>query len=224
MRNINRYVRRTMLVCFLMSLSPQLWAAPGFELDLKELKRPSPPPPVNVKKKVVVTEKKKQTAPTKKKVLVTKKKKPDLPKLAVIETSPQPLSPSELALKGGNACQLAERIAIAVAQSIPVESALNGLNLKPVVAVKSGDLTALITCGISPAEAYTFARLLQEHQVYLLNIGENETTAEVARKVIDTLALSYIRENEEPARDGELVYFFPADHERQRPLRLSLLP
>jgi hypothetical protein len=224
MQNITTYIRLSMLVCFLLVMTPQLWAAPGFELDLKELKKPSPPPPAVVKKKVITTEKKKQIAPPQKKVQLAKKKKPVPTKQVATETAPQPVSPSELALKGGDACQLAERMAIAVAQSVPVEPALNGLHLKPVVAVKSGDLTAVITCGISPAEAYTFARLLEEHQIYLLNIGGNETTAEVARKVIDILALSYMRENEESAKEGELIYLFPAGEERRRPLRLTLQP
>jgi hypothetical protein len=153
-------------------MTPQLWAAPGFELDLKELKRPSAPPSATVKKKVVAAEKKKQTAPSKKIVQTTKKKKTVLPKLVATETAPQPVSPSELALKGGDPCQLAERMAIAVAQTVPVEGTLNGLNLKPVIAVKSGGLTTVITCGLAPAEAYTFTRLLEEHQVYLLNINE----------------------------------------------------
>jgi len=225
MQNFTPILRLTILVWLLGVLVSQTWAAPGFELDLKELKKPASPPPAAKKKNVAATVEKKQTTPIKKQIqIAVKKQKTPLPQKALPAAVSPHFIPSELALKGGNACQLAEKMAIAVARSIPVTPLLNGLDLKPVAAVKYGDITALITCGILPAEAYTFARLLEGHQIYLLNIQEKETTEQVAQKIVDTLALSYMRENDESAKGGELIYLFPEDKERQRPLRLTLNP
>jgi hypothetical protein len=213
----------TILSWTMLPLTPQIWAAPGFDLDLKELKKPSSPPTASKKKPVVVT-KKKQIAPTTQQSAVATKAKPALKSQTASVVTAALLIPAELALKGGNACQLAERMATAVARSVPVEKLLFGLNLKPVAAVRYAHLDLLITCGIPAAEAYTFGRLLKEHHVELLNIQENETIRQVARGVLHALALSYQLETDLSAQGGELVYSFPAEEERQRPLRLILHP
>jgi hypothetical protein len=224
MQNFTPVVRLTIFVWLLGSSVAQTWATPGFELDLKELKKPTSPPPAAKKKTATAPAEKKQATSVNKQVQSIKKQKTAPTKKTVLAAASQPVIPSELALKGGNSCQLAEQMAVAVARSVPVAPLLNGLDLKPVAAVKHNDLTVLITCGITPAEAYTFARLLEEHQISLLNIQGKETTEQVAQKVVDTLALSYMRENGESGKDGELIYLFPEDRERQRPLRLTLDP
>ncbi len=213
----------TILSWTLLPLAPQAWAAPGFDLDLKELKKPSSPPTAT-KRKPVVAAKKKQSAPVTLQPAAATKNKPSQKTQTAAVVAPAPLKPAELALKGGNACQLAERMASAVARSVPAEQLLFGLNLKPVAAVRYAQLDLLITCGIPAAEAYTFGRLLKEHHVELLNIQENETIGQVARGVLDALALSYQLETDLSAQGGELVYSFPAEEERQRPLRLILHP
>lgn len=197
----------------------QVWAAPGFDLDLKELKKPSAPPAVARKSKPVVTAKKKASVPSKRSV------KPAQPPAAEPAATPvAPLSPSELTLKAGDPCLLAERIAVAVARSVPAATLLNGLELHPVAAVSYGEVSVLITCGISAAEAYTYGRLLEEHQVELVNIRGNETAGQTARKVIDALALPYRIESDSESKDGTLTYLMPSSQERQRPLRLTLQP
>ncbi|WP_265551081.1 hypothetical protein [Trichlorobacter lovleyi] len=201
----------------------QVWAAPGFDLDLKELKKPSAPPAAARKSKPVVAAKKKVSAQPKRSV------KPAQPPATSPAAEPAgapvaPLSPSELALKAGDPCLLAERIAVAVARSVPAATLLNGLELHPVAAVSYGEVAALVTCGISAAEAYTYGRLLEEHQVELVNIRGDETAGQTARKVIDALALPYRIESDNASEDGTLTYLMPASQERQRPLRLTLQP
>jgi len=197
----------------------QVWAAPGFDLDLKELKKPSPPPAVAKKSKPVAAVKKKASTPTK------RSGQPAQPPVTPpVEPAVASLSPSELALKAGEPCLLAERIAVAVARSVPAATLLNGLELHPVAAVSYGEVSVLITCGISAAEAYTYGRLLEEHQVELVNIRGDETAGQTARKVIDALALPYQIETDSASKDGTLTYLMPASQERQRPLRLTLQP
>jgi len=222
MQNFSTFLRLIIPIWFLLTMTSQTSAEPGFDLDLKELKKPSTPLPATSKKTVSTTTRQK-SIPAKKQASVAKKKKP-APYMQTAAAPPLPVVPSELALKGGNACLLAERMAVAVARSIPAETVLNGLDLKPVAAVIFGNLSALITCGISDAEAYTYSRLLAGHQVQLVNIIGNETAKQVARSIIDALALSYQIEADESSRDGNLIYLIPADHERQRPLRLILQP
>ncbi|WP_277057120.1 hypothetical protein [Trichlorobacter lovleyi] len=198
----------------------QAWAAPGFDLDLKELKKPSPPPSVARKSKPVAAAKKKASATTKRSVQPATTSPAAEPAVVPVAL----LSPSELTLKAGEPCLLAERIAVAVARSVPAATLLNGLELHPVAAVSYGEVSALITCGISAAEAYTYGRLLEEHQVELVNIRGDETAGQTARKVIDALALPYQIETDSASKDGALTYLMPASKERQRPLRLTLQP
>jgi hypothetical protein len=215
MKNFKQYLNISILVWCTLTLASQAWSAPGFELDLKELKKPSPPP-VATKKKPATTVKKKQTAH------VTKANKPQ--PQTVPSGTLAPVEPSELTLKAGEACPLAERLAVAIARSVPAETLLNGLDLRPLAAVSYGNLSVLITCGIPLAEAYTYRRLLEEHAVQLVNFRGNEQAEQVAGTLIDALALSYRLETDESSPAADLVYYFPADQERERPFRLTLQP
>ena len=133
---------------------------------------------------------------------------------------------SELVLhRGENACQLSERIAVALAHTVSPESLLNGLSLKPAATVSYGQLNLMVICNLAVAEAYTYSRLLSTHQVELINIRGDETAGQVAQKIIDALALSYIREPAENDTDGSTqIYLFPSDTQRQHPLRLVVQP
>ncbi|MDK9717711.1 MAG: hypothetical protein OEL57_07350 [Trichlorobacter sp.] len=201
-------------------------AAPGFDLDLKDLKKPSQPA---VPKKAAPPGKKRGEAKaTQKKQPAVADAKPAIkqPKIALNPT-PQPApEQSELILhRGDNSCQLAERIAVALARTVPTELLLNGLDLKPVATVNHGQLDLMVTCGLQVAEAYTYSRLLEEHQVELVNIRGDETAGQTAQKIIDALALPYQLEHAEKETDGSTqIYLFPADAQRQRPLRLVVQP
>jgi len=211
----------------LMLLLAQIsWAAPGFDLDLKELKKPSQPA---APKKAAPPRKKKseaKTTPKKQPVVVDTKpaiKQSEIALTPLLQPVPEQ---SELILhRGDNACQLAERVAVALARTVPTESLLNGLDLKPVATVNNGQLDLMVTCGLPVAEAYTFSRLLEEHRVELVNIRGDETAGQTAQKIIDALALSYQQEHAENDTDGNTrIYLFPADAQRQRPLRLVVKP
>lgn len=217
---------RAILLTLLLLPAPQVSATPDFELDLKELKKPSAPPSVS-KKSSTVAAKKKRATPAKQPTALTQKtpivpKSQTVPPVASAAITATPVAASELTLVGDNPCQLAERMAVAVARSVPFEQLLFGLNLKPVASVQFNNLAVLITCNIASAEAYTYSRLLLGHQVELINIQEKETIAQVARRIVDALALSYQLGKGGQNGGNELVYLFPADQERQRPLRLIL--
>lgn len=211
----------------LMLLLAQIsWAAPGFDLDLKELKKPSQPaapkktdPPRKKKSEAKATPKKQpaiaETKPT--------VKQPEIALTPLLQPVPEQ---SELILhRGDNPCQLAERVAVALARTVPTDSLLNGLDLKPVATVNHGQLDLMVTCGLQVAEAYTYSRLLEEHQVELVNIRGDETAGQTAQKIIDALALSYQQEQVEKEADGSRrIYLFPTDAQRQRPLRLVVQP
>ena len=206
--------------------SSAAWAAPGFDLDLKELKKPSQP--AAPKKTAPPKKKKSEAKATPKKQPTVAEAKPAVkqPKIALTPT-PQPTpEQSELILhRGDNSCQLAERVAVALARTVPTELLLNGLDLKPVATVNHGQLDLMVTCGLQVAEAYTYSRLLEEHQVELVNIRGDETAGQTAQKIIDALALSYQQEPaEKDSNSGTLIYLFPADTQRQRPLRLVVQP
>ena len=211
----------------LMLLLAQItWAAPGFDLDLKELKKPSQPA---APKKAASPKKKKSEAKatTKKQPAVADAKHAIKQPETALAPTPQPASDqSELVLhRGDNPCQLAERIAVALARTVPTELLLNGLDLKPIATVNHGQLDLIITCRLPVAEAYTYSRLLEEHQVALVNIRGDETAGQTAQKIVDALALSYQQEHvEKEGDDSTRIYLFPADVQRQRPLRLVVQP
>lgn len=207
----------------LLTLPLQAWAAPGFDLDLKELKKPLAPS-APAKKKGTAARKKQNVSAKQTRHLTAKTKKTT----TTVPAPPQPslvkaeavMAPSELALTGTDACQLAERMAVAVAHSVPAAELLHGLELKPVAAVRYADLNALVICGLTKAESYTYARLLAEHEVQLISIASSDSPAQVARAITDGLALTY--ELETDGQSGTLVYLIPGDKERQRPLRLTI--
>lgn len=232
MQNFTIRLTLTALALFALCLPPRVGASPGFDLDLKELKKPSAPPSVS-KKAVVTTPQKKQAAAVRQPSVQAKKPQvqttpaPKTTQAVVpVVVAPTSVEPSELTLVGGNPCQLSERVAVAVARSVPAGQLLFGLNIKPVAAVQYNNLAVLITCGLEPAEAYTYGRLLDEHQVQLINSTGRESTEQVARSIVDALALSYQLEpgNVSSGQEGKLIYLFPADQERKRPLRLILQP
>ena len=211
----------------LMLLLAQItWAAPGFDLDLKELKKPSQPA---APKKAASPKKKKSEAKatTKRQPAVADAKHAIKQPETALPPTPQPASDqSELVLhRGDNPCQLAERIAVALARTVPTELLLNGLNLKPIATVNHGQLDLIITCRLPVAEAYTYSRLLEEHQVALVNIRGDETAGQTAQKIVEALALPYQQEQvEKEGDDSTRIYLFPADVQRQRPLRLVVQP
>lgn len=207
------------LLLFLTQIS---WAAPGFDLDLKELKKPSQP--AAPKKTAPPKKRKSEAKATTTKPSAVADSKPAIkhPETALASSPPPASEPSELILhRGDNPCQLAERIAVALARTVPTELLLNGLDLKPVATVNQGQLDLMVTCRIPDAEAYTYSRLLSAHLVELVNIRGDETAGQTAQKIIDALALPYLQE---PSNNGTLIYLFPADAQRQRPLRLSVQP
>lgn len=206
--------------------SSAAWAAPGFDLDLKELKKPSQP--AAPKKAAPPKKRKSEAKATTKKTSAVADSKPAVKQSeTALATLPQPASePSELILhRGDNPCQLAERIAVALARTVPTELLLHGLDLKPVATVNHGQLDLMVTCRLPDAEAYTYSRLLSAHLVELVNIRGDETAAQTAQKIIDALALSYQQEPAEQDSNGSTrIYLFPADAQRQRPLRLVVHP
>lgn len=206
----------------ILLLAQITWAAPGFDLDLKELKKPSQPA---APKKAAPPRKKKSEAKAtpKKQPAIADAKQPEIALTPLLQPVPEQ---SELILhRGDNPCQLAERVAVALARTVPTELLLNGLDLKPVATVNHGQLDLMVTCGLQVAEAYTYSRLLEEHQVELVNIRGDETAGQTAQKIIDALALSYQQEPaEKDSNSGTRIYLFPAEAQRQRPLRLVVQP
>ena len=199
------------------AVSSHAQPATNFELDLQELKKPAAPPVL----------KKKTPAPlprTKAEVTAIKKAAPDKkpPPLQQHVEKNRPPAMSELTLKGTDACQLAERLAVAVAHRVPEQELLYDLDLKPVAAVTFGGLNLLVVCDLAAAEAYTYRRLLDDHGVELVVIAPGMAASAVTAGIADALGISYQLQQE--TSDGELSYLFPAEFERKRPLKLTIQP
>jgi hypothetical protein len=212
-------------LCFLLLLTWLLLApaafghaqpAAGFELDLQDLKKPAAPAAVKKKKSTPVA-RTKATVKTTGRVSDTKAP-------ALLQHIEKPQSPvmSELALKATDPCQLAERLAVAVAHRVPEQELLYDLDLKPVAAVTFGGLRLLVVCNLAAAEAYTYRRLLADHGVELVTIASGTAASVVTAVIADALGISYQLQQE--ILNGELSYLFPAEFERKRPLKLTIQP
>ncbi len=200
----------------LLLLAGSSFSEPGFELELKELKKPSIP---------VLKTRKNNTSSRKKKKPRIKQMEPEVTKPEEIKKLTEPVMlVSELTLKAADICQLAERMAVALAHSVPPETLLNGLNFKPLASVVYDEQGLLVTCGMPAAEAYTYNRLLAEHEVQMLNLKGTESAEQVASEIIDCLGLSFMLDSDEHSKKDELIYLFPAGKERERPLRLTIQP
>jgi hypothetical protein len=199
----------------LLLLAGSSFSEPGFELELKELKKPSIP-----------------VLKTRKNASAKKKIKPRIKQMEPEATKPEEIKKltepvmfiSELTLKAADICQLAERMAVALAHSVPPETLLNGLNFKRLASVVYDEQGLLVTCGMPAAEAYTYNRLLAEHEVQMLNLNGTESAEQVASEIIDCLGLSFMLDSDEHSKKDELIYLFPAGKERERPLRLTIQP
>lgn len=200
--------------------------APGFDLDLKELKKPSALP--TTQKKRTVSQKptqpqNKSKAPAK----TAQQRKKEQPKPVATATTavppplPSSVPPAEVAerlvfLDGATACPLARQLLEAVAEPVSLEQALHGISIPSATAAASHQgLTALLACGLPAAEAYTFRRLLEADGVQLVNLEGDEQPEQVVQAVALKLGLSYRQ-----LQDTPLSYLI--DDHQGRPIRLKL--
>lgn len=215
----------TLLPILLLVLSCSAYGS-GFDLDLKELQKPVyPASGTGGKQKIVGSPRKSRSVQKPEAAVETAPAKQTEASVPLPEISPPVTSvTAELILKAGDSCRFGEQVAVAVARSVPAERLLNGLNFRTVAAVTAGDLKLLVSCGLADAEAYTYNRLLDEHQVQLLNLKATDAADQVMERLLTALGLSYLLEQHELAQGGEDRYLVLADKERERPLRLILQP
>lgn len=210
-----------MLSCWsllVLAATPTCTAAP-FDLELHELNKPFTPQGEIRKKPVKAPAAAPRQRTKASKATALPKPAPKTPTVA----APPPVA--ELSLKTDNSCRLAENMAAALGRAVPIESLLNGLNLHPVAAVQSENGGLLITCGLPTAEAYTYQRLLEEHNVRLMNVAETDAAGKVVQELVGHLGLACSQDTDGAATGGDLIYRCPATGALpQRPLLLILQP
>lgn len=175
-------------------------AAPGgFDLDLKELKKPAD---TVVKPRPHAAERKKAK---------THRTHPKGAKRKLHST--QPAAPRSVTLEGATACTLARQFLEALAEPVPVEKVLQGITMPAAsMAARYQGATVLLACGLHAAEAYTFQRLLEADGVQLINIADDETPLQVMQSVARQAGLSYRQLQGTPLRyeltdaQGRLVH------------------
>lgn len=199
-------------------------AAPaGFELDLKELKKPSSK--LIAPKKQAAAPKKAQPYPTAKTPAKKATSTPKTVRQAKQPVSTQPATqvtttPHEpveqvVLLDGATACQLARLLLDAVAKPIPVAELLQGLAAPATAAGRHQGASAVLACDLPAAEAYTFGRLLEADGIKLINVTANQPTELTVDLVAQALGLSY-----RLLQDNPLSYL--TNDQQGRPLRLEI--
>lgn len=188
-------------------MSPKVLAAPpGFELDLKDLKKPAAPP-VTPKKTVPAPKTQKKpaaaTAAAKKPVGIKKPARVAVsttkPVVSAVTPKPADDAAQQVFLDGTSACPLARQLLEAVAEPVPAEELLQLISLPVATAARYQGLTAVLVCGLPPAEAYTFRRLITAHEVQLIALAGDEQPAQVIQAVAQGLGLSYRHQQDSPA-------------------------
>jgi len=176
-------------------------APPGFELDLKELKKPPVPKkpvsaPKTPKKPTVAATAAKKTAGIKKPapVAVTTAK----PVVATASPKPAADTAQQVFLDGASACPLARQLLEAVAEPVPAEELLQVISLPVAAAARYQGLTAVLVCGLPPAEVYTFRRLTMLHEAQLIHLSGDEQPAQVVQAVAQGLGLSFRHQQDNP--------------------------
>lgn len=182
-------------------------AAPaGFELDLKELKKPSPAliAPPKAKAKAASAPQKKSKAPRRAAPLTKK------------ATAPPPKPAGRVVrLDGAGGCQVARMLMAAVAAPAKTNHILHGLTLQVAATGSYRGATAVLVCGLPTDEAYTFGRLLEADGVRLINLAADQPTELAIDAVAEALGLSY-----RLLQDNPLSYQ-TSDHQG-RPVRLVI--
>jgi len=197
-------------------------APPGFDLDLKELKKP--PTVIVTHKKQAPAQKapkasaaartitKKTTAPTKTAQASKKLVSPPVPHQTPV---PPDVAEQIILLDGKTACRLAQLLLEAVAEPTPVAETLQGLPLTATSAARLQGATVVLTCGLPTAEAYTFRRLLEADGIQLINLAGDEQASQVVQTVALGLGLSYRQQQDNP-----LSYL--TNDSQSRPVRLII--
>lgn len=198
-------------------------APPGFDLDLKELKKPSAvivtpkkqTPVQKVSKTAAITKitAKKAAAPAK---TIQPPKKLVSPPAPIQTPVPRQGIEQIVILDGATACRLALLLLKAVAEPVPPAEVLQGLSLPVAAAAHLQGATALLTCGLPTAEAYTFRRLLEVDGIQLINLTGDEQAIQVVQAVAQGLGLSYYRLLQETP-----LSYLTNDHQG-RPIRLVI--
>ncbi len=130
---------------------------------------------------------------------------------------------SELVLqRGGDSCQMASNLLSVLAESVKAEKLLHGVDLKVKAAVSYDGVGVLLACNLEQAEFYTYNRMLEAYNVILLNVCQDEKSADVAFRLLEALKVAYHLES--AARNKQqTTWLLPADEYRSRPLRLTVL-
>lgn len=194
-------------------------APPGFELDLKELKKPSST--LIAPKKQTAAPKKAQPQPTVKvparnpKTVHQAKQPPKTQPAPQVTTTPHEPVEQVVLLDGATPCQLARLLLEAVAKPVPVAEALQGIAAPATAAGRHHGATAVLACGMPPAESYTFRRLLEADGIQLISLTGTEQPAQVVQAVALGLGLSYRQQHDSP------LSYLTNDHQG-RPIRLMV--
>lgn len=183
------------------------FAAPaGFELDLKELKKPSPTLLAPPKAKATPT-----AAPPKKAVPA----RTATPKVKKATAAPAAPAERVLLLDGASGCQVARMLLEAVAAPTEAAEMLHGLTLQLTAAGNYQGVTAVLVCDLPTAEAYTFGRLLETDGIRLINVAADQAAGVAIDAVAEALGLSYRLLQDSP------LSFLTSDHQG-RPVRLMI--
>lgn len=206
-------------------------AESGFELPLKELKKPSLPSSARKQKPAAPKETAKPATEPAKIVkpdaeTVRKKaaakppesKKSTMPVKAASSASAEGFAPVEdLILKPGLPCWFAGQTAGAIAISAP-ELLDKEYNLAPVAVVRYDDATTVVTCGMPLAEQFTLARLMERQNIQLVNINGSETAEQVIVKIVNSLGFSYQTEHAEETQ----ILLIAASAKQEKLIRLTI--
>jgi hypothetical protein len=118
-------------------------------------------------------------------------------------------------------CSLARDFANKLKVIAPQSKLIQG---KDTLTAEHAGLTVVIACGLSLEEAYTYGRLLAQHNVQLIDFTGNEPNRRVIEKLANSLGLSYRLADPDAGNNLPFGYIFSAIGPNGQDIRLTIVP
>jgi len=139
-----------------------------------------------------------------------------------VQTHPTtPAAVPEVKVSAAPPCILAHEILKQLDLIVPSTKLISG---GTALTAEHTGLKVVVACGFSSDQAYTYDRLLAQHNMQLLAFTGTESTKQVVRKLANHLSLSYQQIDPDATVNQPLTYLFPAIGPNGRDIRLTIVP
>lgn len=148
------------------------------------------------------------------------------PPLAVIPPTipnqpPATTAVREVSISAAPPCILAHEIVKQLDLLVPSTKLILG---EDTLTAEHAGLKVVVACDLSSDKAYTYERLLAQHDIQLLVFTGTEPSRRVIKKLANRLSLSYRQSDPDATGNQPPTYLFPAIGPNGQDIRLTIVP